>query len=255
MWKRFTYSNKKVWAAVIVFLVLLAVFNMPSQQVRSETRTIRFSNYLWKVKDYREYERGPGPNYWSDSPENVWADEQGNLHLRITKQKGKWYCTEVYLDRFLGYGQYVFYLDPVKKELPDEAVVGLFLYGGPGEELDIEISGWDKAKEPNLQFVVQPAYITGHLDKVDLNPLDKKRTFKINWQQDRVIFALIKGHNREPKSEDLVIERWIVTGSQIPEGRLYPHMNLWLFEGNPPERKELAEIVVKKFEFIQDISF
>ncbi len=33
---------------------------------------------------------GPGPNVFSDSPENVWVDAAGQLHMRITARDGQW---------------------------------------------------------------------------------------------------------------------------------------------------------------------
>ncbi|MFB6291282.1 MAG: glycoside hydrolase family 16 protein [Candidatus Bipolaricaulia bacterium] len=232
-------------------VILFSLTTMIASGMVGEARTVDFSGYTWKVKHYVQHKRGPGPNYWSASRKNVRVDGEGNLHLNITEQTGHWYCAEVYLDRFLGYGEYIFYLDPQKTELPDKVVMGLFLYGGPGKEVDIEISGWDKGKDRNIQFIVQPAYITGHLYKFNLNLLQEKWTFKINWSKDEVIFSLIRGHNPDPDNQALVIERWIFTGDQVPKDRLYPHMNLWLFEGDPPEKRDLAEIVVEKFEFIR----
>lgn len=240
--------SRKQFLFFITFFSLTLVI---ASGVVGDTRTIDFSGYTWKVKNYIQHRRGPGPNFWSDSKKNVRVDKEGNLHLNITEQAGKWYCTEVYLDRFLGYGEYIFYLDPQKTELPDEVVVGLFLYGGPGEELDIEISGWDEGKDPNVQFVVQPAYITGHIDELNLDPLHRKRTFKITWEEREVTFALIRGHNPDPEDQTLVIKRWTFTGDQVPKGKLYPHINLWLFEGDPPEKRDLAKVVVEKFEFIK----
>ncbi len=234
----------------MLIILLSASFFATSCFTNVSARTIEFSGYTWRVKNYTKHKRGPGPNFWSDSREIVRVDREGNLHLNIRQQDGKWYNAEVYLDRFLGYGEYIFYLDPKKKELSDEAVIGLFLYGKPGKEVDIEISGWDEGKDPNVKFVVQPAYITGHLDKLNLNPLHEKRTFKIDWSKEKVAFALISGHNPDPDNQAMIIEKWTFTGDQVPKGELYPHMNLWLFEGDPPEKKELAEIVVEKFEFI-----
>ena len=129
--------------------------------------------------------------------------------------------------------------------------MGLFLYGGPGEELDIEISGCDKDEDPNVQFVVQPAYITGHLHKLSIDPLHRKRTFKIILDEEAVTFVLIKGHDPDPENKDLVIERWTFHGDQVPKGKLYPNINLWLFEGDPLEKRNFAKIIIEKFEFIE----
>ena len=236
---------------MVVFLCILTFFISITCFHQAKARTVEFSGYRWRVKDIRNYKKGPGPNFWSDSTENVRVDSDGGLHLKVTERNGNWYCAEIYLDRFLGYGEYVFYLSPQKEELPDEVVLGLFLYGGPGEELDIEISGWDKDEDPNVQFVVQPAYIAGHLDKLKTNPLHQKRTFKITLEEKVVTFSLLKGHNPDPNDQASLIERWTFTRGEVPKGKLYPRMNLWIFEGDPPEKRGSAEIVIDKFEFIK----
>jgi hypothetical protein len=55
-------------------------------------RTIEFDGYQWMVKHGDEEKQGPGPNYFSSLPENVWVDSQGQLHLKVTKRNDRWYC-------------------------------------------------------------------------------------------------------------------------------------------------------------------
>jgi hypothetical protein len=62
--------------------------------MRPYNRTIQFSGALWYVKSHST-PVGPGPNYFSDSPCNVWVDAQGRLHLKITREEGRWLCAEV----------------------------------------------------------------------------------------------------------------------------------------------------------------
>lgn len=67
--------------------------------VRSERpeaceRLIRWSELKWCVKSC-DTPCGPGPNYFSDSKENVRVDEDGQLHLRIVQSEGNWLCAEV----------------------------------------------------------------------------------------------------------------------------------------------------------------
>ena len=72
-------------------------------------RTIDFAGYKWTVKNV--HGGGPGPNYFSDSVEEVWVDENGYLHMEINYRDGKWYCSEVILDASPGYGTYAFVVD------------------------------------------------------------------------------------------------------------------------------------------------
>src|SRR5262245_21295616 len=71
-------------------------------------RTISFSGKTWLVKSSTG-KVGPGPNYFSDSTDNVWVDAGGRLHLKITKAKGKWSSAEIVSADSFGYGTYRFY--------------------------------------------------------------------------------------------------------------------------------------------------
>jgi hypothetical protein len=70
-------------------------------------KTLQFSGYDWLVKT-SDSKVGPGPNYFSDSADNVFVDAQGQLHLRITESDGRWYCAEIISTRSFSYGTYRF---------------------------------------------------------------------------------------------------------------------------------------------------
>ncbi len=61
---------------------------------------IAFSDYVWAVKDHGKSLAGPGPNRFSDSSGSVFDDDDGRLHLKIRKIKGKWHAAEVIINRF-----------------------------------------------------------------------------------------------------------------------------------------------------------
>ncbi|NEU73400.1 hypothetical protein PI95_012690 [Hassallia byssoidea VB512170] len=48
----------------------------------ADKKTINFSGYVWEVRSSGD--GGPGPNHWSS--DNVWVDQDGYLHLKITQQ-------------------------------------------------------------------------------------------------------------------------------------------------------------------------
>src|SRR6266568_3108242 len=110
-------------------------------------RTIEFSGNQWVVKDGGEERRGPGPNYFSSSPENVWVDSQGQLHLKITNRNNRWYCAEVSLEKPLGYGTYEFFVNGRFDQLDPHVVDGLFLYEDDAHEIDIEFGRWERGLE------------------------------------------------------------------------------------------------------------
>ena len=72
-------------------------------------KSLSFSGYVWRVKA-SEKRVGPGANYFSDSGTNVWVDDAGRLHLRISNDDGKWRCGEVISETSFGFGTYRFYM-------------------------------------------------------------------------------------------------------------------------------------------------
>ena len=121
------------------------------------TRSIMFSGYEWWVKDGFS---GPGPNNFSDSPRNVWVDQQGRLHLRIERRRKTWYAAEVILAQTSGYGAYRFGVDSRVDNLDLNAVLGLFTWctnpSAANCEIDIEMSRWSNELNQNAGYVVQP---------------------------------------------------------------------------------------------------
>jgi len=109
-----------------------------------------FSGYDWWIKTSAGL-IGPGPNYFSDSTNNVWLDPQGRLHLRITHQANQWQCAEIVSARTFGYGSYRFELDSEVDSLDVNAVLGLFTWSDDpayaDREIDVECSRWANAAE------------------------------------------------------------------------------------------------------------
>jgi len=125
----------------------------------SGVRTIEFSGYTWTV-EASQGKVGPGPNYFSDSTDNVWVDSDGQLHLRITKDAAGWHCAEVLLTRSLGYGTYRFYLNsPVDGFRSERGVRYLHLRPPAGPEspgVRHRVLALGQADEPELP-VCHPA--------------------------------------------------------------------------------------------------
>ena len=145
-------------AAVLALALSGAVADASSRA--QQPRTIAFSGYTWQVKSSTDVV-GPGPNYFSDSGANVWVDQQGRLHLKLTSSKGRWYCAEVVNMQSLGRGRYGFELDSAVNALDPNVVLGLFTWSDDpayaNRELDVEFSRWGNAADPtNAQYVVQP---------------------------------------------------------------------------------------------------
>ena len=218
-------------------------------------RTITFSGYDWNVKSC-ETLAGPGPNYFSDREEDVWVDEDGQLHLKITKRNGRWYCTEVFTEASLGYGKYIFYVASRVDQLDKNIVLGLFTWDDTApehnyREIDIEFARWGKETNDNAQYVVQPWDSPENIHTFNIELNGNYSTHIFDWRPDNVFFQSIHGHYPSPPAEEYIIESWDYTGDDIPPiGQENVRINLWLFQGNPPSDSDEAEIVITAFEFV-----
>jgi hypothetical protein len=216
-------------------------------------RSIRFSGYEWLVKA-SAVKVGPGPNYFSDSMENVWVDNDGQLHLKITNRNGEWQCSEVILDSSLCYGSYVFKVGSKVGQINENAVLGLFTWDNdaPNEfyrEVDIEFSPWGVVTDPNAQYVVQPWNRPGNRHRWMLPDTLELSTHSFEWSADRISFVSAKGHQIS-SSDDSVIHSWMYTGANIPTcGAENVRINLWLFNGYPPTDNSEIEVIISKFEY------
>lgn len=106
---------------LLLLLLLIEIFGCKKDNTTVTTtvgdniinghRILTFSGYSWLVENSADMAEGPGPNYFSDSKENVWFDQNSKLHLKIVNRNNKWYCAKVSLIESLSYGRYVFYVD------------------------------------------------------------------------------------------------------------------------------------------------
>lgn len=210
-------------------------------------KKIHFSGYYWYVKAGFY---GPGPNYWSDSAESVWLDNEGKLHLKIRKIDGKWYCAEVYSENLTGYGDHRFLIEGAVDQLDKNVVLGLFTYMDDTHEIDIEYSKWG---DPNHQkpgsFTVQPYSISGNSRSFEVKLKTLQTTQLFNWQPNFIHFSSYQGHHQELlPSPDLLIHQWLYFGSSIPKDvhKLRTHINFWLVNGNAPIDERNLEIVIHR---------
>ena len=239
---------------IFLSLTLLSVFkenpDTHNDRIIDGKRIIHFSGYDWEVGS-GEFKQGPGPNYFSDSEENVWLDRKGRLHLRITHRDGSWYCAKVTLTQSLGYGTYVFHLSDRVDQFDKNVVGGLFTYENDSAEVDIEFSKWNRPENENSQFVIQPGYVSENKFRYTLNQTDKESTHWFNWQEDSIVFASYYGNVPVNNSDKSLVQRWVYSGDDNPaEGDERAKMNLWLFRGNPPTEIPDNEMIVSKFEFL-----
>jgi len=223
-------------------------------------RIIDFSGYRWRAKNGGIF--GPGSNYFSDSDDNIRVDENGWLHLKITKRDGKWYCPEIVLVDALGYGDYIFKTVGRVDDIDPNTIIGMFLweykqsylsndvYNG-ANEFDIEFGTWkDPMREP-AQFVCQPWQYPGNEHRFDLklDSKDAKISTAFLWQPSGVACRCWYGHADIPEPSE-IIHDWFYAGPHIPrneEPRV--HINYWCIE-EPPSDGQEKELILAEFKFI-----
>lgn len=254
---------------IAMLILALAVFSSCSKEVaktsttqptlQDETAlkaaaasTISFSGYTWTVRT-QTGTSGPGPNYWSNSSENVWVDADGHLHLKIRKDvaTGRWLCSEVISTQSFGYGSYVWEIEGAVDKLDRNIVLGLFNYksGDDGHhEVDIEFARWGNNAWPNYNYTVYPATGSGNVSKT--NELTLNGTYTTHRFIRSSTAVTYKGFHGHTTAESNAFFPWTTpAGYNVSTLSLPVHMNLWLFQGSAPSNQTEVEIIVHSFKF------
>ncbi|HUA38847.1 MAG TPA: glycoside hydrolase family 16 protein [Candidatus Sulfopaludibacter sp.] len=220
-------------------------------------RWIGFSGYDWWVKTSAGTNGlGPGPNYFSDSTNNVWTDAQGWLHLRITDRSNQWQCAEIVSARTFGYGSYRFELGSRVDNLDTNVVLGMFTWSDDptyaDREMDVECSRGFAADTNNTQFTVQPYNLSGHFSRYQVPVGLADSTHLFTWQSNSVGFQCQSGSYSPNPNPTNVLGNWVFTNaSAVPRtGDENVRINLWLLFGRPPSDGQEVELIVKSFEFV-----
>jgi hypothetical protein len=222
-------------------------------------RTVDFGSRSWRVKGPGYY--GPGPNVFSDAEDCVWVDAQERLHLTLQDRAGTWTSTEVVLEEALGYGDYVLTTVGRLDLIDPAAVLGLFLWEyGPCwddgytwwnafNEIDIEYSRWGDPFDEIAQFVAQPYWYPGNIERFDASfAAGEVTSHAMRWLADRVEYRVWRGGPADEAPENL-IHAWTYAGPHVPrpeQPRL--HLNLWKLPDIFPGADQ--EMVFQDFVFV-----
>jgi hypothetical protein len=224
-------------------------------RVSSSARQFTFSGYGWSVKTSGGSLAGPGPNYFSDSTNNVWVDTQGLLHLKITYTNGEWQCAEIISDQSFGYGQYRFTVNTPVSILGTNVVLGMFTYSYDAayndREIDIEQSHWEYAYGPNdvEDYAIAP-YGTGQETNFFLPAGVTNSTHSFIWQSTNIAFQSLNGYFASPPAASNMLANWSCSAGIPPAGGEQVHINLWLDNGNPPANNQPVEVTLSQFDFV-----
>jgi hypothetical protein len=238
----------------IQLLVLSAVAVAIAFGSGLQAASLSFSGYTWIVRPTGK--GGPGPNDWSQ--ENAFVDTNGWLHLRLTKQKDRWHCSEVYTQERLGFGRYEFWLVGRLDQLDQNVVLGLFNYPpsdvGPDgtHEIDIEFAQWGNASAPIGNYTVWPVKTSvkreSKLFSFVLN--SDFSTHRFTWSPTNIVFQSEHGHAQEKSAS---FAHWVYqpadAAARVSQKAMPVHLNLWCFNGRPPTNGQPVELIVRAFKF------
>jgi hypothetical protein len=234
--------------------MLIAAAFITASLSSAMAKTIYFAGRDWTVKSGDNI--GPGPNHWDEG--NVWIDQNGYLHLALTRRDGRWYCAQVSMTDRLGFGRYQFWVTGRIDRLDPNVVFGLFNYPtsdvGPDgtHEIDIEFARWGKPRAPSGNYTVWPArkglQSAHHPFPAELS--GDNTTQRFVWSPASVTFQSLLGHSNDNTGQ-LAIWRYQPSdhASFIGDEPMPVEMNLWLFKGQPPINGKQIELVVRAFSF------
>ena len=218
------------------------------QASATPTNTITWSGYTWTVRDCQQTQSTPGPNYWSAG--NVWVDQNGWLHLKISNTSGKWCCAEISSTQTFGYGTYAFYTVSRVDNFDKNVVLGLFAYKDDSHEVDIEYTQWGQTINSNGWFTVQPPPITSaNSQNFNFQMCGDYSTHYFTWKRNSVYFESDGGHYAPGKAPSGNIISSFTSNKQVNPTGVHADINLWLFRGAPPSNGQPAEVVIKSFQY------
>ena len=215
-------------------------------------RTLSFQKLDFKVKDSGSEVMGPNANYWSASDENVYIDEKGCLNLNLVKRDNKWYASEVVLPLDLGYGRYEFRVIGNMDKIDPNVMMSMFLYASDDSEVDLEFSKFKKDSEinqdGNVQFVVQPYYKPGNLDRFEIKQNGSYTSYVIDYKKDSIKFEAYHGHNTSNKKN--LIKEWTYSGKYIPSPeKLKLRVNVYIRGKEAPAEDSTLGLKLKRIKF------
>jgi hypothetical protein len=228
-------------------LALAVVNGEGAAPVLPSPKILNFSGYEWTTSAGPIFRAGRR-NFFD--PANVWTDERGALHLRISGSPGKWSAAEVKLTRSLGYGTYSFQVRDVS-DLEPSALLTLIAWDGVGtesdrRELDVELGRWGHLENTNVNYVVQPYYVPANYVAFRAPPGLYTHSFR--WEPGKVTFSTVTILGNTGGGR--VINQHVFTSGVPSPGGESVRIALYVFHQGPIPLKKENEVVIDKFEYL-----
>jgi hypothetical protein len=198
-----------------------------------------FSGYQWRLRDAPS-SRG-GRNVYA--PSNILVNEQGAMHVRISKTEKDWSCAEASLTRNLGYGTYEFVVRGLET-LDPAAVFSMFTYDYASgslrnREMDIEIGRWGDPANKNAQYALQPFDVATNVYR--FNVPAGTLTFSLRWDPGRVIFRTLRGSTN--------VSEHVFTAGVPPPGIESIRVALYVYRAAVVKLQQPMEVVIDRFTY------
>jgi hypothetical protein len=229
-------------------VVALAVVNGEGPApVLPSPKILKFSGYEWTTSTGPIFRAG-SRNFFD--PANVWTDERGALHLRISGSPGKWTAAELKLTRSLGYGTYRFQVRDVS-HLEPSALLALITWDGVGtesnrRELDVELGRWGYLDNTNVDYVVQPYYVPANFVAFRTPPGVYTHSFR--WEPGQVTFSTVAGSSNTDAGR--VINQHVFTSGVPSPGGESVRIALYVFHQGQVPLKDENGVIIDKFEYL-----
>jgi len=210
-------------------------------------KTLNFSGYEWTTSSGPIFHVGSRQFF---DPANVWTDERGVLHLRISGSPGKWAGAELKLTRSLGYGTYRFQVRDVS-HLEPSALLTLITWDGVGtestrRELDVELGRWGQLDNTNVNYIVQPYYVPANVVAFRVPP--GLYTHSFQWEPGKVTFSTIAGSGNTRGGR--VSNRHVFSSGVPSPGGQTVRIALYVFHQGKIPLKNENEVIIDKFEYL-----
>ena len=272
----------------LVFVLTSCEQSEPDQSTRMGD-ILQFAGRTWEIKHGPEI-MGPGNNYFSDHPNDVWVDDKGYLHLSIDQREQViegvnqvfWHSTEVVSTDTMGYGTYVWTVEGNFNEFDINVVLGLFTWDNntfqeqANSEVDIEFAKWgEEGQDTTLQYGVQPIafgpYNYERVDKPRVNPDlwdGVVSTHLFTWTDSLITWESYQGEY-DPNRTEPPQASWYFDDTNPPKRKyegpntsdpvVIPapgnttnaRMNLWILTGTEgPARPLRHEVIIRDFHYM-----
>jgi hypothetical protein len=205
-----------------------------------QPRLLQWSGRTWMV--YPNSQPGPEKVLLNDSPDAVYVDGQGRLHLNIIKIRRAWRSVELQSLTPVSYGTYQTILDTAVAKFSPEVVFGVFVYQ-PGtaqftNEIDIEDAQFPHYLRPpeNAQFVVQPYYSPNHSRSYQIRDDYVPLYQQFTWLPPHNGNGTVDFETRVgTTSASPLLAHWRYFGYSDPSAvDMYLYVVLWLDHGKAP---------------------